>query len=108
MRHQTPDLGRGQPPQRQGSEVCHHGPWGVKLRTRRQDETEAPLGALLNEQAQQLHGGGIDPVQVFHHEQDRLPLRFPVQPDQEGLQRFLALPLRRQGEGWIGAGQGER
>ena len=47
-------------------------------------------------------------MQVFHNEQDRLPLRFRVQPGQEGLQRLLALPLRRQGEGWIGGWQGER
>jgi hypothetical protein len=79
----------------------------VKLGTRCQDETEAPRGTLLNEQAQQLHGGGIDPVQVFHDEQDRLLLRFRIQPGQEGLQRFLTLPLRRQGKGWIGDGQGE-
>src|SRR5206468_12665796 len=61
-----------------------------------------------NEQTQQLQGRGIDPVQVFHNEQDRLLLRFRIQPGQEGLQRFLALPLRRQGERWIGVGQGER
>ena len=37
-----------------------------------------------------------------------LPLRFRVQPGQEGLQRLLALPLRRQGEGCIRDRQRER
>jgi hypothetical protein len=70
----------------------------VKLGTRSQDKTDLRLSSLLNEQAQQLQRGGINPMQIFHHEQDRLLLRFGVQPGQEGLQRFLALPLRRQGE----------
>jgi hypothetical protein len=108
MCHQAPNLIRGKSPQREGGEVRHHRPLGVKLGTRRQDETEAHRGALVNEQTQQLQGRGIDPVQVFHDEQDRLPLRFRVQPGEEGLQRLLALPLWRQGEGWIGVGQGER
>jgi hypothetical protein len=47
-------------------------------------------------------------VQVFYDEQDRLLLRCRVQPGQEGFQRFLALPLWRQGEGWIRSGKGER
>src|SRR5215471_366866 len=80
----------------------------MKLGTRRQDETEALLGTLVNEQAQQLQGGGIEPVQVFHNEEDRLPLRFRVQPGQNGLQRFLALSLWRQGERGIGGGQRKR
>ena len=102
MHHQTPDLGWAQASQRESSEVSRHGPRGVKLETRRQDETEASLGALVNEQAQQLQSGGIDPVQVLHYEQDRLPLRYRMQPGQKGLQRFLALPLRRQSERGIG------
>ena len=64
-------------------------------------------GTLLYEQAQQLQGGGINPVQVFHNEQDRLPLRFPMQPGHERLQRLLALPLRRQSDGCIGGRQRE-
>jgi hypothetical protein len=47
-------------------------------------------------------------VQVVHNEQDRLSLRLRMQPGQESLQRFLALPLRRQGEGCIGGRQRER
>ena len=45
-------------------------------------------------------------MQVFHNEQDRLPLRFPMQPGHERLQRLLALPLRRQSDGCIGGGRG--
>src|SRR5262249_12663913 len=89
-------------------EVGYHSPRRVKLGTCRQDETESPLSALLNEQAQQFHGGGIEPVQGFHNEQDRLPLCFRGQPSQEDFQGFLALSLRRQREGDIGVGKRER
>ena len=67
MRRQTLDLGRRTPAQRERGQVGHHGPGRMKLWTSGQDETEPRLRPLVNEQAQQLQGGGIDPLQVFHH-----------------------------------------
>ena len=108
MRRHPRHVVRGQPPQRERGQMGHHGPGRVKLRARGQDETQPRLGALVNEQAQQLHRGGIEPVQVFHHQEDRLPLRFGVQPGQQRVKGVLALLARREGQRRVGRGQGER
>src|SRR5262249_31430858 len=65
-------------------------------------------GTLINQQVEELQGGRIDPVQVFHDKEHRL-LGGDAQEDrQEGLQRLLLLLLRRFGQRGIISGQWER
>ena len=78
MGRETLDLGRSKPLQCEGGQVGRPGPGRVKLWTCGQEEAEPRLGTLANEQAQQLQHGGVDPVQVFHDHEHRLPLRFGV------------------------------
>ena len=67
MRRQTLDLGRSQAVEGECGEMGHHGPGRVKLGTSRQEETDLRPGSLVNEQAQQLQRGRIDPVEIFHN-----------------------------------------
>src|SRR5919109_4461593 len=99
MRRYALDLERGKPAERERSHMGHHGPGWVKLWTRGEDKTQPHRGCLVNEQAQQFQGRWIDPMEVFHNDEDWISLCFRVQPGHEDLQRFLALPLGRQHEG---------
>ena len=47
-------------------------PGGLKGWTARQYEQETPGAPLFNEAIQQFQGRGIDPVEIFENEQDRM------------------------------------
>ena len=66
---------------------------------------DAGGGALVDQEAEQLQRGRIDPVQVFHDEEHRLLGGDPQQDRQEGVQRLLLLLLGRHGQGGIVGGQ---
>jgi hypothetical protein len=59
------------------------------------------VGALVDQEAEQFQRGGIDPMQVFHHNEHRLLGRNAQQDRQESVQRSLLLLLGRQGQGGI-------
>jgi hypothetical protein len=101
MGGQARDLARGEPAQRERGEMRHHRPGRAKLWARGQHHTEPCTRPLLDEQTQQLQGGRINPMQVFHDHQHRLPPRLRSKPGQQGLQSLLALSLGRQGQGGI-------
>jgi hypothetical protein len=62
---------------------------------------------LIDQEAKQLQGGRIDPVQVFHDKQHRLLGGDAQQNRQEGVQGLLLLLSGRSGQGSIALGQWE-
>jgi hypothetical protein len=57
---QARDLGRGEAAQGERGEMRYHGPGRAKLRARREHQIEPGARHLVDEQTQQLQGGGID------------------------------------------------
>ena len=60
---------------------------------------------MIDQQAEQLERGRIDPVQVFHNKEHWLLGSDPQQDGQEGVQGLLFLLRGRPGERGIGGGQ---
>src|SRR4029453_10106439 len=73
-------------------------PGRAKLRATREQDEHGGGGDLVEQQVQHVERGGVGPVQIFPHRQDMLPLPLLQQPSNQGLLRFLSLPLGRQVE----------
>src|SRR5262245_26915527 len=69
---------------------------------------DAGGGALIDQEAEKLQRGRIDPVQIFHDKEHRLLRGNAPQDRQQGVQRLLLLLLRRYGQGGIVRRQRER
>jgi hypothetical protein len=67
-----PHLGAREAAQRQLGEVGPGAPGHLKVRSCRHQQPEAGGRHLVEQQAQPLQRGRIDPVQVFDDQQDRL------------------------------------
>ena len=94
-----------QPGHRHLGEVRAPRPWRTEVRTKGAQRQDAGGGALIDQEAEKLQRGRIDPVQVFHDKEHGL-LRGDAQQDrQQGVQRLLLLLLGRHGQGGIVRGQ---
>src|SRR5439155_17817318 len=82
-------LGLGQTLQRQGGQMGAQAPRRRKLRPTRQQGQEPSRWPLVHQQGEKLERRRVDPVQVFHHQEDGLPLRQRQQPGQQRFQGFL-------------------
>ena len=94
--------------QRHLGEVRAPRPGGAEVGTKGQQRQDAGGGALIDQEAEQLQRGRIDPVQVFHDEEHRLLGGDAQQDRQEGVQGLLLLLLGRYSQGGIVRGQRER
>ena len=93
--------------QRHLGEVRAPRPGRAEVGPKGQQRQDAGGGALIDQEAEQLQRGRIDPVQVFHDKEHGL-LRGDAQQDrQEGVQGLLLLLLGRQRQGGIVGGQWE-
>src|SRR5262247_537272 len=91
--------------ERQLGQVRAARPWRDEVRTKGEERQDAGGRALIDQEAEQLQGGRIDPVQVFHDKQQGL-LRCPAQQGrQNGLQGFLLLLLGSHVQGGVAAAQ---
>ncbi len=111
VRHSAGQLRRLAPRQarqRHLGEVRAPRPRWTEVGTKGEECQDAGDGALIDQEAEQLQRGRIDPVQVFHDKQHRLLCGDSQQNCQEGLQGLLLLLLRRHGQGGIGSGQRQR
>ena len=52
---------------------------------------------LIDQEAEELQRGGVDPVQVLHHQEHGLLGRNAQQDGQQGMQRLLLLLLGERG-----------
>ena len=59
--------------ERQGADVGETNPGRLELRSEGEQCKDRQLAHPLDHQIEQLEGGGIRPVRVLEHEQDRLP-----------------------------------
>jgi hypothetical protein len=76
--------------------MSDRGPRRPELGAEGEHGEDGVVQALGEELPQELQGGGVHPVQVLDDEQDRPPLRTPVQPLQHGSERLFPLPGRGQ------------
>ena len=74
------------------------GPGWAKLRAHGQYQQQAGGRDVVQEQAEQLQGGRIGPVQVFPHGQHRLLRCFRQEPGDQRFLRLLLLALWTQGQ----------
>jgi hypothetical protein len=100
-------LGAGQPSDRDLGAVGAPGPGWGEVGPKGAQGQDAGSGSLIDQQAEQLQCGGIDPVQVFHHQEHRLLGRNAQEDGQQGVQRVLLLLLGSEGQGGIVGRQGE-
>ena len=81
--------------------------WG-EVRPKSPQRQDAGRGALINQQAEELQRGRIDPVQVFHDKEHGLLGRNAQQDGQQDLQGLLLVLLRRHRQRGIVCRQRER
>src|SRR5215510_2536289 len=81
--------------------MCTHTPGRLKFWTTRHTGQDAGRWSLVYEQGQQLQGRGIDPLRVFHNQQQGLLGGVGHEECQESCERLAALLLWREREGWI-------
>ena len=94
-------LALGQPVQRDLGEVRAPRPGRAEVGPKGPQRQDAGGGALIDQEGEQLQGGRIDPVQVFHHKEHRLLGGNAQQDRQQGVQGLLLLLLGRHGQGRI-------
>jgi hypothetical protein len=91
----------GQLAHRDLSEVRSTRPGRAEVGPTGQQRQDAGGGALVDQEAEEFQRGRIDPVQVFHDQEQGL-LGGDAQRDrQQGVQRLLLLLLGRYGQGGI-------
>jgi hypothetical protein len=91
LQHQLADLGTRQSAQTQRVDLRPGAPGWLEAGTGRRQQQQVGRGHLVDQQSQQFKRGRIQPMQVFHHEQDRLARGHRQQQREDGFQGF---PLR--------------
>src|SRR4029450_19550 len=76
-----------------------------EVRTKGEQRQDTGGRALIDQEAEQLERGRIDPVQVFHDKEHGLLGRNAQQDRQQGLEGVLLLLLGREVQGSIVGGQ---
>ncbi len=93
-RHHFPGLASRQSAQDDGHDVRVRRPWRPKRKSRREQNEQAHGGHLVDQQREELHGRGIDPMDILHDGKYG-PLRAKGDDrSEQRLQRSLLLPLR--------------
>ena len=94
-------LGLSQAPQG----YCRHmglaGPRRLIFRPEGRDEQHREALDLVNGEIKQLTGARVSPMQILDNHQHRVGARQSGELSQQGLERFLLLPLRREVESRI-------
>jgi hypothetical protein len=102
------DVLTGEALERDGDHVGAWSPRPLELGATRRQEHEPRRGRLVYQQAQELQGGVVHPVQILRDHEDGAALRQFEKERQDGLQRSLLLPLRREQDRRVTAfGEGE-
>jgi hypothetical protein len=110
VRHPADDL-RGlwtrQAMQRHLGKVRAPGPGRAEVGPKGEQRQDAGGGALIDQEAEQLQRGRIDPVQIFHDQEHGLLGRNAQLDRQEGVQGLLLLLLGRHSHRGIVSSQRE-